>query len=158
MPGGACPHRGSRAGTSSEVNPCCGQARVPTGITRCIYLVEEPLEVEVQGAIRNRSKAHIHSTLCARAAIAFHCFRAMTKDDEASFSLTEYAEKLQEQGRSQIARLLAHADPVELFVATLSVSMCGPPDAALEAWFGTVPVESELLAYEIYPHFPDSSL
>ncbi|NBK97878.1 MAG: hypothetical protein EOM50_07645 [Erysipelotrichia bacterium] len=58
---------------------------------------------------------------------------------------------------SRLTTLLEHADPVELFVATLTSIMFGKPEEMTESNYGTVSIKSELLAYELYPYFGNSN-
>lgn len=88
----------------------------------------------------------------------------LTPNKEAKFDPSQIMEVLQnninEIGRrslSQLTTLIDHADPVELFVATLTSIMFGKPEEMSEANFGTVSIKSELLAYELYPYFRNSN-
>jgi hypothetical protein len=67
--------------------------------------------------------------------------------------LQESTEEAKQRGLSRLITLLEHADPVELFVATAASMMFGSPEKLTEANYGTASVKTELLAYELYPHF-----
>ncbi|MEK7856745.1 MAG: hypothetical protein AAB288_11695, partial [Acidobacteriota bacterium] len=72
----------------------------------------------------------------------------------------EWIEKMQSEAAEQVAtveEIGRRANAEKLFVSTLLMMVVGPASEMSEATHGTVPVQTEILAYHLYPFFGKSN-
>lgn len=62
-----------------------------------------------------------------------------------------------QKASEHLRTLLYFTDPVELFVGTVASMIFVLPEDMIDSKIGTMPVKTEYLAYELYPHFPPPS-